>query len=403
MAPDSTPQPGTRLQFADLEPVGQGTPAGRYLRRFWHPVMRVRDLPAGRAKPLEVLGEKFTIYRGADGVARIAGFRCPHRGTQLSLGWVEGDGIRCRYHGWRYDGAGRCVEQPNEEAPFCDKVKLATHPAREYAGLIFAYLGDGSPPPLPRYPDLDQPGVIVADPPEVLPCSFWNRLDNDMGHVPWVHRATATREGWTHYLVLRREGVTETGYGYKADRLPGKGETVEAMGLRAAAHFFMPHAFLFWQRTRARGYEGRDLWDTKMVWTVPVNDSTYVNFDVTCTPLDGEEGRAYAEARYTQMEQDAEMRWDLAEKVLAGEMTLEELPADLQANTCFIIEDYVTQVGQGGVAARGREQLGREDAKLILLRRMWLREVAAMLDGRPLKDWAVPSESLRPRVKAPAG
>lgn len=140
----------------------------------------------------------------------------------------------------------------------------------------------------------------------------------------------------------RRERVEETGYGYMAHRLPGEGESLEAMGLRRAAHFFMPVAFMFWQKTRARGYEGRDLWDTKMVWTVPINDRTYVNFDVTRTPLEGEEGRAYAEARYTQMEEDAETRWDLAEKILAGEMTLEDLPADLQANTCFIIEDYVT-------------------------------------------------------------
>lgn len=225
---------------------------------------------------------------------------------------------------------------------------------------------------------------------------FWNRLDNDMGHVPWVHRATALREGWDHYLVLRRERVKETGYGYKAFRLPGEGETTESMGLRGEAHFFMPLAFLFWQRTRARGYEGRDLWDTKMVWTVPVNNETYVNFDVTNTPLEGEEGNAYAAARYAQMEEDAETRWDLAEKVLAGEMTLEELPPDLQANTCFIIEDYVTQVGQGSVRERDTELLARTDAKLLLLRRIWLREVAAMLLGAPIKPWHVPAEPLRP-------
>lgn len=403
MASTRARESAAKPQFADLEPVGPGTPAGRYLRRFWLPVFRARDLRPGQARPLEMLSERFTIYRGEDGVARVTAFRCPHRGTQLSIGWVEGDSIRCRYHGWRYDGDGRCVEQPNEEKPFCDKVTLRTYPTREYLGLVFAFLGDGAPPALPRYPDLDAAGVIVADPPEVLPCSFWNRLDNDMGHVPWVHRATATRKGWDHYLVLRRERVEETGYGYKAHRLPGAGETVESMGLRSAAHFFMPVAFLFWQRTRARGYEGRDLWDTKMVWTVPVNDATYVNFDVTNTPLEGAEGEAYAEARYAQMEADAETRWDLAEKVLAGEMTLEELPPDLQANTCFIIEDYVTQVGQGAVRERGPELLARTDAKLLLLRQIWLREVAAMLQGKSLKPWTIPAESLQPSVAEAAG
>ncbi len=71
------------LKIADLEPVGPGTPAGRYLRLFWHPVIRAQDLPVGRAKPTEVLGEKFTIYRGESGKVYISAFRCAHRGTQL--------------------------------------------------------------------------------------------------------------------------------------------------------------------------------------------------------------------------------------------------------------------------------------------------------------------------------
>jgi hypothetical protein len=84
----------------------------------------------------------------------------------------------------------------------------------------------------------------------------------------------------------------------------------ESVGLRIEANVFMPTAFQFWQRTRARGYESRDLWDTKIVFTVPVNDRSYMAFDVTQTPLGGEEGSAYAEARYTQMEADEEVRWD---------------------------------------------------------------------------------------------
>jgi 5,5'-dehydrodivanillate O-demethylase len=72
-------------------------------------------------------------------------------------------------------------------------MKIRTYPTQEYMGLIFAYLGEGSPPEFRRYPDLDRPGVIVTDPVEILPCSFWNRLDNDHSHIPWVHRATAVR------------------------------------------------------------------------------------------------------------------------------------------------------------------------------------------------------------------
>lgn len=389
----------TELTFADLEPVGPGTPAGRYFRRFWVPVIRARDLKPGQAKPVEILGEKFTAYRGDDGTSRLAEFRCAHRGTQMSLGWVEGDGLRCRYHGWRYDGTGRCVEQPNEDRPFCGKVRLRMYPAREYAGLVFAYLGNGEAPPFRHYPDFDLPGVIVADPPEVLPCSFWNRLDNDHAHVPWVHRATAIRKGRNDYLVLRKEAVQETPYGYISTRSVD-GEPVD---FRDTAYFFMPNARQFWAPTRAKGFEGRPgLGDTKMTWTVPVNDNAFVAFDVTHTPLTGAEGDAYQESRYRQQEAEAETRWDLGESILAGEMTPEDIPEELSAYTAFSIEDYATQVGMGPVRGRGKEHLGSTDVKVVLLRRLWLREVTALLKDKPLTEWKIPKEpfTLGRRVNA---
>src|SRR5262249_35249132 len=155
------------VREADLERVGPGTLAGRYLRRFWHPVYRARDLPAGRAKPITILGEQFTLYRGEDGIPHVVDFRCAHRGAQLSIGWVEGDCIRCRSPGWRYAGAGQCVEVPGEDPRLAGTVRLRAYPTREYVGLIFAYLGEGEAPPFKQYPDLDAPGVLVADPPEV--------------------------------------------------------------------------------------------------------------------------------------------------------------------------------------------------------------------------------------------
>ena len=396
-----------KLEFADLEPVGPGTPAGRYLRLFWQPVMRAKDLAPGRAKPLEILGEKFTLYRGEDGTPHVVAQRCPHRGTPLSLGWVEGDTLRCRYHGWRFDGTGQCVEQPNEDRPFCDKVRMPTHPTREYAGLIFAFLGEGDPPPFVRYPDLDRPGVIIADPVEVLPCGYWNRFDNDHGHRHWVHRATALRKNRRDILVLHHEAAEATPYGWRGIRLvkgrdgdaetslgevlKGEKEAAESsMGLAKVTHWFMPNARMLFQRTRAKGFEGRELWDTKIVWTVPVNDAAHAAFDVTHTPVEGAEAEAYVRSR-SEQEAEAETRWDLAEKILAGEMTVEDLPADMSGYTSFTIEDYVTQVGQGPIAGR-EECLALGDEGPIFHRRLWLREVGALLEGRPLTEWRIPAE-----------
>src|SRR5215208_2594690 len=208
----------TKLQFADLEPVGPGTPTGRYLRLFWQPILRASDLRLKQAKPVEILGEKFTLYRGEDGVARLSAFRCAHRGAQLSLGWVEGDSIRCRYHGWKFDGSGQCVEQPDEDKSSAHRVKIKSYPTREYLGLIFAYLGEDAPSPFTQYPDLDRPGVIITDATEIIPCTFWNRFDNDIGHIPWVHRATALRKGRNDFIIPRREVVEETPYGWKSTR-----------------------------------------------------------------------------------------------------------------------------------------------------------------------------------------
>ena len=397
------------LELADLEPVGPGTPAGRYLRRFWHPVMRAKELAPGRAKPLEVLGERFTIYRGEGGTPHLVGPTCAHRRTPLSIGWVEGDDIRCRYHGWRFDCDGRCVEQPNEDRPFSEKVGIPAYPTREYVGLIFAYLGEGTPPPFRRYPDLERPGIIVTDPVEVLPCTYWNKFDNDHGHRAWVHRATALRKGRNDILVIRDETVEETAYGWRgirqvkdesgdaASSLGGvkvaSASAQNALGRARMTHWFMPNARLFFQPTRATGFEASGLWDTKIAWIVPVNDAAHAAFDVTLTPVEGEQARAYAASRAEQ-EQADETRWDLAEAILRGDMTLEDLPEDMDAYTSFTIEDYVTQVGQGPLRGREPELLAPSEARVVMMRRLWLREVGALVAGKPVTDWRVPAEPL---------
>src|SRR5262249_43556868 len=132
----------SNVEYTDYVHTGPGTLAGRYLRRFWHPVYLARDLAPGHARPLRIMSEDFTLFRGGGGTPHLWAFRCAHRGTQLSTGWVEGDCIRCFYHGWKYDGSGQCVEQPAEDAGFAQKVKIKSYPCEEYLGLIFAYLGD---------------------------------------------------------------------------------------------------------------------------------------------------------------------------------------------------------------------------------------------------------------------
>jgi len=181
--------------YRDFEHTGPGTLAGRYMRAYWQPIYRAEDLLPGRAIPLRIMSEDFTLYRGQGGTSHLTASRCAHRGTQLSTGWVEEDSIRCRYHGWKYDGSGQCVEQPGEDGAFAQKVQIRIYPVQEYLGLIFAYLAGGEPPTFRRYPQFEGPGLLFTLPPECWPCNYYNRLDNDPDayHVIYTHTESIRR------------------------------------------------------------------------------------------------------------------------------------------------------------------------------------------------------------------
>src|SRR5688500_15334182 len=106
-----------RSQWELLHETSAGTPMGRLLRSFWQPVALSTSIGRGQARPLRVMGEDLTLYRGESGSAHLVGGRCAHRGTVLHTGWVQADDLRCMYHGWRYEPSGLCVEIPAEGKP----------------------------------------------------------------------------------------------------------------------------------------------------------------------------------------------------------------------------------------------------------------------------------------------
>src|SRR5262249_25655809 len=135
---------GGRKLMAELRPeedfahVGPGTLVNRYLKTFWQPIHIAAELQQGRPKRVKFAGEQYTLYRGSSGEPHLVQDLCPHRGTALAYGWVEGDDIRCRYHGWKFAPDGKAVELPAEDANFCTKVSIRAFPTREYLGLVFA-------------------------------------------------------------------------------------------------------------------------------------------------------------------------------------------------------------------------------------------------------------------------
>lgn len=374
--------------YTDFLHTGPGTLAGRYLRTFWHPICRVKDLSSGRAVPVKLMSEQFTLYRGESGKPYLVDFHCPHRGAQLSAGWVEGESIRCRYHGWRYEGTGQCVEQPGEEESFASKVKIRSYPTYEYLGLIFVYIGEGDAPPFRKHPDFEQPGVVDAGAPELWPCNYFNRIDNacDAGHVAFTHRESILRvKGMERQLAVRSLTSEETEYGIRTiNRVQGR----EPFYL----HFHMPITNQSRSQARVEGTleDAARLWVDRLFWRVPVDDDNCASFVVDRVPLTGKEGEAYRERRRVAEEAQTVSLNQTAEDILAGKMTLADVDKGLSSYKLFWIEDYVVQVGQGPREQRPEEHLGRMDVGVFLLRKIWERELRALAQGRPLKQWNTP-------------
>ena len=137
--------------------VGPGTPMGDLMRQYWIPAVTSAELPAPDSPPLRVklLGEELISFRTTSGAVGLIRNSCPHRGASLFFGRNEEDGLRCVYHGWKFDVSGACVDMPSEpaESNFKTKVRARAYPTQERGGIVWAYMGDRVKPPV--LPDLE--------------------------------------------------------------------------------------------------------------------------------------------------------------------------------------------------------------------------------------------------------
>ena len=373
----------------DLYRTEPGTLAGRYLRSFWQPVCRAKDVPKGEAMPLRIMSENFTLYRGQTGIPHVVAFRCAHRGTQLSAGWVEDDCLRCFYHGWKYDASGQCVEQPGEDASFKSKIKIRSYPTEEYLGLIFAYLGDRAAPPFPRYPDFAEGGIIDSLLSEEWPCNYFNRLDNlgDPVHVPFTHRESRSRIG-IDVVVPDQLVAEESDVGIRLTRTLGAGKT-------EARYILMPNMNHLRHPLGIKGPIAKQLGQgsvDRFLWRVPIENDRCLGLGVDIVHLESEEAKKEYLEIVSETEPDGPSHVELGERVLQGKAKIKNIPgADNYELTR--IEDYIAQVGQGAMADQSNFHLGRNDAVVILFRKIWERELRALAESRPTKRWKTLSKA----------
>jgi phthalate 4,5-dioxygenase oxygenase subunit len=177
-----------------LTKVGPGTAMGAVMRHYWQPLLISSELPIPDGPPLRVrlLGEDLVAFRTTDGSVGLVGANCPHRGAPLAFGRNEEGGLRCIYHGWKFNVTGQCVAMPNvpEESDYKAKVRTTAYPCQERNGVIWTYMGDSpEPPELPRmtWNMLPPEHTIVTK--QYLECNYHQAMEGDFdgSHVSFLH------------------------------------------------------------------------------------------------------------------------------------------------------------------------------------------------------------------------
>ena len=184
----------TAEQNARLTEVGPGTPMGELMRRYWQPIAAETELEENPTKEVRLLGEDLVLYKDRSGQYGLIDRFCAHRRVNLAYGIPEERGLRCMYHGWRYDETGQCIEQPFEEtvrpeARFKDKIKLKGYPAEALGGMIFAYMGPAPAPLLPRWDAMVWDNVVRDVTLAILPSNWLQCVENSLDpvHTEWIH------------------------------------------------------------------------------------------------------------------------------------------------------------------------------------------------------------------------
>src|SRR3954452_21761881 len=178
-----------------LTQTGPGSPMGQMFRCYWVPALLAQELPENECPPVRVklFSERLLAFRDTDGRYGLIDEFCAHRGVSLWFGRNEENGLRCPYHGWKYDVTGQCVEVPSEpvESGYCKRIKLKSYPLVERGGVLWAYMGD--PEKKPALPEFEF--ALVA--PEhrfvakrLQECNWLQAMEGgiDSSHVSWLHR-----------------------------------------------------------------------------------------------------------------------------------------------------------------------------------------------------------------------
>jgi phenylpropionate dioxygenase-like ring-hydroxylating dioxygenase large terminal subunit len=179
-----------------LTQTGPGTPMGEMFRQYWIPALLAEELPENDCPPVRVklLSERMIAIRDSDGRYGLMDEFCAHRGVSLWFGRNEESGLRCSYHGWKYDVTGQCIEVPSEpderQSTLCKKIKLRSYPLVKIGDILWTYMGDSNKtPPLPEWEFAKVPANQTYTSKRWQECNWLQALEGgiDSSHVSWLH------------------------------------------------------------------------------------------------------------------------------------------------------------------------------------------------------------------------
>jgi phenylpropionate dioxygenase-like ring-hydroxylating dioxygenase large terminal subunit len=184
--------------------VCAGTPGGRLLRCYWHPAALSEELaPPRPVLGLRLLGQDLVLFRTETGGLALLDRSCPHRGADLAFGRLEDGGLRCAFHGWLFGQDGTCRETPAEPegSTLAKRIRQRSYPVIEWNGIIFAYLGEGTPPALPAFDCFAAPASHSFAFKGLIECNWLQALEVgiDPAHASFLHRFFADEDAGQSY------------------------------------------------------------------------------------------------------------------------------------------------------------------------------------------------------------
>jgi phthalate 4,5-dioxygenase len=367
----------TREENERLTRVGAGTPMGETMRRYWLPALLSWELPEPDCAParLRLLGEDLVAFRATDGRIGILEELCPHRRASLWLGRNEENGLRCVYHGWKFDIAGQCIDQMNEPRQFCARIKTTAYPAVEIGGVIWTYMG---PPELqpapPKFAWTQAPETHRRVSKVIEECNWLQALEGgiDTSHFTIMHRAlkqNALQPGVDPASPGVRGGaptleVDVTDYGYRYYGVRPLGDENYVRGY----HFIMPF-------TQLRP-PGPDKQQTHGHYWVPIDDGSCMVWNFYYAhggaPLEdrnteGNSGNAYGshvDPKTFLPVRNRANNWMIDRQVQKTE-TFTGINGINQ-------QDRAVQESMGRIVDRTRENLGPGDRAVVATRKLLL-------------------------------